>query len=431
MKRLVLSFLLLIISFTLLSCGDDSIVIEDNTITYGVEGFSGAFKTDDVINPNAGFYSTRYISLKESGNDIDLSCSMSLYHLRVDLSAFSKANNESSDLSLTEDSLNALEEAFKIFKASKSMVIIRFAYDGFDGKSNCEPSLDMIKNHIENLSKIINKYSEIFMAVECGLIGPWGEMHTSDMANTSSFNSIIGCWIANISDLPILVRKPQFIIDYLGIDDVDSYTPEGEDLRLGVYNDGYYGTELDTGTYESLSQRESYTKLIEKLNNPFGGEIIGNPEDNFSLDDVISEMDRVGLTYLNSEWKTSVIDGFKKKSYDGMSLYTYILNHMGERLYITSIAVSSNDDLFNVSLTFANYGFKDYSGGLSLKLYSKSGDTTNSVELDLSTSLTAEFSIESSLSQELYLEAYDSVGRNYELINGSYENNLTYLGKIV
>ena len=34
-------------------------------------------------------------------------------------------------------------------------------------------------------------------ALECGLIGPWGEMHSSEMANQSVYNIIFKKYLSN------------------------------------------------------------------------------------------------------------------------------------------------------------------------------------------------------------------------------------------
>ncbi|MCR5113111.1 MAG: DUF4874 domain-containing protein, partial [Acholeplasmatales bacterium] len=300
-----------------------SSIIESSSSTdlgYTLNGFNKNIKTDAVINPGMGFYRTRYLTLKRETETPEYNFSYNgFYHVRIDLSDFTKANNGVSDYDITDSALNALDNYFMNAKANKCSLIIRFAYDGYSGKANMEPSISKMKDHIASLSSIINQHTDLIIAIECGLIGPWGEMHTSTLDVQSTYNELFPAWLANVNDLPILSRKPRYVYKYMGytLDNLDTFTKAtGEDSRLGSFNDGYYGDKYDTGTYESLEARTKETAFLGKLGNVFGGECIGEPSNQFSYDEVIDEMNLVNLTYLNYEWDDSLVLSWKDKAYD-------------------------------------------------------------------------------------------------------------------
>ena len=107
-----------------------------------------------------------------------------IYHLRCDIYEFSGAvNSDKKDKKLTDIVLNWLDEfLYKIKKENKNAVI-RFSYDPrYGGNIDKEPSFSTIETHVKQLSEIWNKYEDTLTAIEAGLLGPYGEMYTSEIA---------------------------------------------------------------------------------------------------------------------------------------------------------------------------------------------------------------------------------------------------------
>ena len=102
---------------------------------------------EELDNPERGFYEPVEYKMELSDNKI-LDLKYNLIHLRVGIGSFSKAVNGSEDLLFTEDMLNALEGTLKNVKKNGGSVIIRFAYDDFDGTKDLEPSMEMMLLHI-------------------------------------------------------------------------------------------------------------------------------------------------------------------------------------------------------------------------------------------------------------------------------------------
>ena len=411
---------------------EETIEVSTSAEKLELVGFNKNIKTDEIINPGMGFYRTKYLTLKRETEKPEYDFSYNgFYHVRIDLSDFSKANNGEDDYNITESAINVLDDYFTNAEISKASLIIRFAYDGFGGNPDKEPSISMMKNHIESLANVINDHKDVIMAVECGLVGPWGEMHTSTIDTQETYNELLKSWLANVSDLPILARKPVHIYKYLGytLDNLDEFKNENN-IRLGMYDDGYYGDNLDTGTYINLEAREKETKFINKLNNLTGGECIGEPTKWFSYEEIIKEMKLINLTYLNYEWDNSIVASWKNKTYDNQSFYNYMTNHMGFRLYVDSFKYSMENNMVRVDIDLANMGFSHITRNLKAKL---SFDNASSVTMSISDtnlSLNLAKNIGNAKSVKVYLEIVDDLGRQYELMNGSYENGTNYLGEI-
>ena len=442
-KKLLIPLFLL--SLCLLGCnkGENEITntyevtTENSNVSNGYElyGFNKEIKTNEVKNPGMGFYNTKYIELKRDSKKPENHGFLyrRFYHLRVDLSDFSKVTNGIDDYDISTEALELLEYYFMQAKANQCSLVIRFAYDKFEGKANKEAQLDMIKNHIKSLAKVINKYKDLIIAVECGLIGPWGEMHTSLLDKQEVYNELLNTWLNEVEKLPILARKPVFIYKYLGysLDNLEEY--KNDNNRLGVYNDGYYGTNLDTGTYESKEAREKETKFINKLNTVFGGECIGEPTDYFSYEEIIKEMNLINLTYLNYEWNDSIISSWRSKTYNNQSFFTYMVNHMGFKLYVDSFNYSVNNDRLFVDINIANMGFSPITRNLKVQLYFDDGKSIIKVTKDLSdtnNNVNLEARIDSNLSTKIYLKITDDMQRSYEIMNGCYIDDVNYLGEV-
>ena len=130
-----------------------------------------------------------------------------MYHLRCDISQFSKVVNGDRDMELTQIALDKLDQLLTEIKLDNKNIVIRFCYDQeYNGHLNQECSMSMIQTHIKQLSQVVNKYYHTITAVEAGMLGPWGEMHTSDMATEDNKAKVFRWWLENTNDFPVLAR---------------------------------------------------------------------------------------------------------------------------------------------------------------------------------------------------------------------------------
>ena len=332
--------------------------------------------TEAINNPDQGFYRPIYVKMTEyevSYNKNIVNSSTQLYHLRIDISAFSEAVNDWEDRLLTDKALNGLDELLSYLKANGKNAIVRFAYDpGYNGKSNQEPAQEIILKHIEQVCPVLNKYETTVTAIEAGLIGPWGEMHTSTIANAEHITPIVETFLTNTVNVPVLVRTPKMIYDYLGIKlaDIDGFeiAATHKAYRLGLYNDGYLGSGNDLGTY---NDREREIEFLSKQTGhlPYGGEVVIPGSALHDIETCLPEMFKINLSYLNVEWNNQVIDKWKNSTYTaecggeenyyGLSAFNYIQNRMGYRFLVTDSTFKYGDrlDKIKIDLTLKNLGF--------------------------------------------------------------------------
>ncbi len=178
---------------------------------------------EDTHNPYRGFHQAFEISYKRDKTnckaqkstleDIDeLASEYQLVHLLINLSDFSKQNRKgenpvshSDDANIdpaNDDVEKALGELLERLRNNSQSAVIRFAYDhkyngitsdGVDKKGKSyyrtvwEPTDDsIIEQHQEKVGAVISQYTDVIAAVKCGIIGPWGEMHTSVRTDAKS-----------------------------------------------------------------------------------------------------------------------------------------------------------------------------------------------------------------------------------------------------
>ena len=344
------------------------------TSELGTTFYSDDFTESNVfkINPDQGFYNPTIVTITTSSIKYDLHIPEQVYQLRCDISQFSKANNGYDDWELTETALTKLEELLNKIKSENKNLVIRFSYDsGYKGNSNKEASMTMIERHIQQLSVVLNKFYHTITAIEAGMLGPWGEMHTSKMATEENKAKVFKFWLQNTNNIPVLARTPKAIFTYFGksLDQMEkTEIPEGDEgYHLGLYNDCYLSSNSDEGTYKIDRTREVNWLSKQNEHLPFGGETCAVHSMN-NLENAIPEMYKLGLSYLNIEYNQDVISKWKSLTYDsslgddsifyGMSGFDYIKAHMGYRLVIKSINIKYEaGSTFELVIKIDNKGY--------------------------------------------------------------------------
>ena len=340
-------------------------------ITYTSNSFKQSI--EHIKNPDQGFYRPLIVYIKPNSFSHESNNPEQLYHLRCDISEFSGAvNSDRVDKKLTDFALNRLNLYLSEIKKENKNAIIRFTYDpNYDGNLDTEASMSMIETHIKQLSSILNKYKDILTAIEAGLLGPWGEMHTSKLATDKNKALIFKYWLENTNDIPILSRYPKAIFTYFGktLNEMEHFTIESNNpgYRIGLFNDCFLANEQDMGTY--MIDRAREINWLATINDhlPFGGETCAvHYKSNLNI--CLSEMFLLRLSYLNIQYHTGVLDKWKNVYYDeslgsetlfyGMSGFDYIERHLGYRLLIKSIDVTYDKyGKYQMKIRMRNVGF--------------------------------------------------------------------------
>ena len=350
-------------------------------------------------NPERGFYEPIGYELKVDGNK-SLDLYGNLIHLRVGISAFSKAANGSEDLPFTQNMLDALDGTLKNVKKNGGSVIIRFAYDDFEGIGDLEPSMDMMLMHISQLKSVFEENADVITYVELGLFGPWGEMHTSEMCTTENVSVVLDAMLEAVpEEITIGVRTPRYYAKWANIDrkelDLD-ITKEGTPAyRVGLYNDGYLGSESDLGTFSNRKIEIAWLSN-QACHTFYGGEVVANRAEGEPLNTVAfmsKEAFETHTTYLNLYWNNTVIDNWKEEiyqgddtRYQGQSGFTYVINHLGYRYVLRQCQIEQEvyrGQSFNMNLKLENVGFANLINNKKVSVLLKGKNSTYEILTDI------------------------------------------------
>lgn len=324
-------------------------------------------------NPDQGFYRPVYTKVTKTGvtPNGNIKSAARLYHLRMDISAYSAAAG-GEDVPLTQEALNGFESLLSDLRTREKNAVVRFAYaPSFGDMKNAEPSLEIMKGHIRQICSVLNKYESVITAVEVGMIGPWGEMHSSSIANAEHISPLIDEYLTNTQNIAVLVRTPKMIYNYLNLtsdEQISGYVTSAEDKssRLGLFNDGYLGSGNDLGTY--VKRDRDVVFLSERnIRLPYGGEVVIPDSSLHDIENCLPEMYALKLSYLNVEWNNKVIEKWKNtfytkacggdKHYYGQSAFTYIENRMGYRFVLRRSEVNFAKGKLSAKLKIENVGF--------------------------------------------------------------------------
>ena len=151
--------------------------------------------------------------------------------------------------------------------------------------------------------------------------------------------------------------------------------------RVGMFNDGYLGTQYDYGTWGADCKtsicREEGVAWLEKygINTPYGGEALTTAENYqvINTPEFLSyEGFRTHTSYLNIQWNNNLIDSWKKTLFnvkdfdydfervDSLTGFKYINDHLGYRFVLRESWVTDTvgaDGIFKAKVRIQNVGF--------------------------------------------------------------------------
>lgn len=325
----------------------------------------------ETENPGRGFYTLCGMAINAplviKAEDF---AANSFFLLEVNLSS---CRNES----IPEGSLQNLDSALTTFEDGKKYVILRLLYD-WDGKSaETEPDdLSTVLLHIEECAPVINAHKGIVYCTQGILLGDVGEMHGSGLMTEDSMGTIAEK-LAECLDpaIPLSVRTPA---QYRAI---IAAHPDLAD-RIGLFNDGMFGSESDLGTYGKTPasadaapgtafRRADELAFQQKLCStlPNGGEAVYSDEVSDPAT-ILSDLRTMHVSYLNREHDAREMAYWKATPYSGdeavwkkakTSLYDYIAAHLSYRYVPLMSELKAVSWRFEgdpvITLTVRNTGF--------------------------------------------------------------------------
>jgi len=222
-----------------------------------------------------------------------------------------------------------------------------------------DPSKALVLQHIQQLRGIFQTNWDIINVVEAGFIGPWGEWHTSSLANTTDRRDVLTNLLNILPERRMVaIRCPAYKRNIFGYNPLDNTVAfNGSDIaRVGFHNDCFLSDDTDSGTYSfgwSRSQEIAYAGG-ETRYTPFGGESCGNSSYS-DCPKAIYEMEQLHTTYLNDGYYPGVLT---KWNNDGCM--DEIRRRLGYRFLLKSMEISASvkpGGILHIIFHITNIGF--------------------------------------------------------------------------
>lgn len=325
----------------------------------------------ELRNPGRGWYHIYTFAVKPSGEKEPVQEQIwfdeaareeQLALALIDISAFRAGR-------ITEEALLYIRDVLEFFHESGKQIILRFVYDT-EGKGVMkEPlTLAIVKQHMEQLGRIVRRYKEDILVMQGIFVGNWGEMHGSRFLDDKSLCELASTlYRVTEGECFLAVRTPAQWRRIAG----SAGTPAGVAERLALFNDGMFGSPDDLGTYGaggrarvgetgSWSRQEELEWQKERLAFvPNGGETVASKVPVGCLQ-AAEEMRSMHIGYLNSIYHPGQLEHWKRETVDGcgcwsgVSGYDYIGRHLGYRFVVRDVAEGRKKELY---IKIENCGF--------------------------------------------------------------------------
>lgn len=316
-------------------------------------------------NPERGFYAPR---MSDRVNRLDglRDRGITLLLIEINLRDFK-------DRPLSSEKLDEVRAALDATRQHGLKAIVRAAY-GFSGRDYRTDPKDMslITGHITQLGAVFREHRDVLYAVQAGFLGPWGEWHGSNWGDPPSLEArravLFGLLDAVPSPIPVQIRRPMFVRDIFadqpGGSTLDESTAHsGSRLsRTGWHDDALLALPDDMGTYAQDGwdrSRELDWSANHNRYTPFGGESVPDAVST-PIDQVVSELERLHATYLNSAYHRGTLDAWRKSDYRGTPGFDHVDRRLGYRLVPSRLRVPSSvapGTNLDIELELSNAGF--------------------------------------------------------------------------
>ena len=343
-----------------------------------------------IENPGMGYTSTLWYNCKPGGTE-PKSPSGQIVLMFIDIGAFSSGINgttdsegnytEGTDYDLDDVFFSSLRQTFENCRKNGSMIAVRFRYDA-NGKKNPEPaSFDQVLHHIEQIKEngLLEDYKDILAFVECGFVGAWGEMHSGKYTSVEYKAKLLDAMLDCVpSPVPVTVRTPDIFAKWAGISrsELKGYVsePGSTTQRVGMYDDGYMGSDSDLGTYSDRSGETDWLGR-QAVTSYFGGEFSGDLDwakkfGTYLPENAIPEMYKTHLSYINGNifqlykdytfGKEYDVEGVDNSAYYGQTVFQFIRDHIGYRFVLRKSELSDSVEqggVLDLSFNVENTGF--------------------------------------------------------------------------
>ena len=376
--------------------------------------YEGDF-SETFLNPERGFHKQIVITRK---NDFSFVKDLGSTVVRSYIPIYSYLNmtkenpwNEDVKEKLPDKLLEDLQTCFDAIRKAGLKIILRPAYAWNWTPPVVEHWDSVIKHHIAQINDVVSQNADVVMALEAGIIGPWGEWHSDGIYTDpksqkgADFRYELFKYILDTTPdgIPIRSRYPYFIkeILYLTANPPENQTAltQSQTDRIAYHDDSFMADINDWGSYNARNvwwgkfsgletnriTNDMFRTWMYDIRTSFGGNILMGGETEWAKADsvehrstveheksipplrVLTEMANLHTTEISADYNPKHVNLWKETNVPASdigepaeSVYDRINRRMGYRLRLTEAEMTTTEKaggVFEISARIVNDGY--------------------------------------------------------------------------
>jgi hypothetical protein len=293
--------------------------------------------TDIFPNPERGFIHNIETHSADEGLNTEMLSSLKNENVSMLLRLFYLENFK--DKPISDAMLSLIQADMQKLRNAGVKCVLRFAYT--DDMNESDAPFSIISQHLDQLKTVFEENKDVIAFVQAGLIGAWGEWHSSSngLATVENERKVLDKLLSVLpQELMVQVRTPaakqQIFNTTAPVETAIAYTAESR-ARVGHHNDCFMASADDYGTYTNIEADKEYISN-EGLFVPTGGETCppDPPSSSPGCSQATATMKLLRWTYLNLDWYKPVIDSWK-----GAGCFDELQRNLGYRFALETASI--------------------------------------------------------------------------------------------
>lgn len=232
--------------------------------------------------------------------------------------------NKFRDKEISKPFLNKVMRNLRSIRRAGMKAIVRFCYTYSEDDKPWDAPWEMTKRHIEQLTPILQEYSDVIAVLEAGFIGVWGEWYYTDNYIFQPEDDQYGPRRQVLDGLLDMMPKDRFVAVRYPLAKLATYNLQYTDTisdktafdgsnisRIGFHNDCFLASADDVGTFNEVPEYRQYW-LWESRYVPMGGETCGVSEF-IEVPNALKDFSGYHWSYLNKDYHPEVLEKWAKE----------------------------------------------------------------------------------------------------------------------
>lgn len=270
------------------------------------------------------------------------------------------------DKEISKPYLNKVMRNLRSIRRAGMKAIVRFCYSYSEDDKPWDTPWELTKRHIEQLTPVLQEYSDVIAVLEAGFIGVWGEWYYTDNYNfqpqPDQYEPRKILLEELLKTMPedrfVSVRYPIAKLHSYGIEYTDTISAQtaydGTNFtRVGYHNDCFLASSDDVGTFNDVPEYRQFW-MWDSRYVPMGGETCGVSE-YIEVPNALKDFSNYHWSYLNKDYHPEVLQKWEREEF-----MPEILKRLGYRFVLKkgqfTKAPKAGDDML-VQLEIANEGW--------------------------------------------------------------------------